>query len=391
MYYLLIILLIFRNVHGLEQQLFNKEKFQIYGADFAVNEYMAVFFENNLQQFTITPKPFSSHPKPEVLPYLRVVESMNLTQYYVYIHAIVTGTKPNHTHSVFAMIGEDKNQNFYLIVMVLSIDTINVSPTLSRQLAKPYELENLPLGIHPHNSYVCVVQLTGTLCLDISLNTTQTYENTNLWDQTAYILGQAIVVTDDHHLFLLAYRVIESQEKSSPYLYSTLLSNTSASKPLAMIDLSTNYSNHHLFEQKQYSMLSMCVHEESNMIVVGIPLLDTVVILSVQEKAQSLVINKKHVSSQIGTFFGKSVAILDNSTYAVLAQSIPTLPWSSSQIQASRSIDLKCIRQISVIDWYFIGLFYLSTRIKSKTNLRISQQSTTNSTNAYTIATISYS
>jgi hypothetical protein len=287
------------------------------------------------------------------------------------------------------MIGEDKNQNLYLIVMVISIDNIILSHTLSRQLKKTDELENLPLGIHPHNLYVCVVQLTETLCLDISLNTTQTYENTNMWDQTDYIFGQAMVVTDDHHLFLLAYRFIESEE-FSPHLYSAVLSNMSNPTLLARIDLSINHSNHHLFEQKQHSMLSISLHEESNMIVVGIPLLDMVVILSVQEKAQPPVINKTHVSSQIGTFFGKSVAMLDNNTYAVLAQSIPTLPWSSSQVQASRSIDLKCIRQISVTDLYFIGLFSLSTRNKSKTNLRISQQSTTNSTNAYTIATISY-
>jgi hypothetical protein len=344
MHYLFIVLLMCLNIPGLEQQLFNQEKNQIFGTHLAVNEYMAVFAENVLQRFTVIGNPFSSDSKPESLPYTRVISSMNLVGSFVYIHNIVTGTRPNGLNSVFAMVAEDMNNKFYLIVMLIAFNSRpDYRYILWRELIKLDALENLPLGIDPQSTYVYVVQFTHTLCLDINSNSTINYDNALLWDQEAFIFSQAIVVTEDHHLFLLGFRILESDELS-PHLYSVLLSNTSAPMPLSMIELFTEHSNNPLFNQKQHSMVSISLHKESNMIIVGVPFLDTVVVLSVREASQSPVIIRRHISSQTGTFFGKSVAMLDDNTYAVLVPSAPTLPWSSSQVQASILINSKLIR-----------------------------------------------
>ncbi|UJR34338.1 hypothetical protein I4U23_021741 [Adineta vaga] len=223
-----------------------------------------------------------------------------------------------------------KRLNYLLYFSVNN--NVQSGQTLWRKCATSYGVKSLVIGIDPSSTYTYVVQSTDTFILDINLNVTIYYSNTALWDPGEYIFAQATVVTEDHHLYLLAYRAVESEE-STPYLFTVILTNLSIPIQLPMIKLPTNQTNQDFFHQKQYTMLSMSLHEESKMIIVGIPFLDMVFILSFRENSESPIIIHKHISFKKGIFFGKSVAILDNNTYAVLLPSTPTLPWSSSQVQ----------------------------------------------------------
>ncbi|CAF1084046.1 unnamed protein product [Adineta steineri] len=219
----------------------------------------------------------------------------------------------------------------------------NSSPStrgiLWRQLEAVDRMERLALAIDPQNLYVYVVQTGQTLCLDINLNTTIVFMTNDLWD-SEWIFSQTLVITKDHYLFLLAYRAIETEE-FIPYMYVTNLFNISDPIRLSMTNLSAIQASHSVFDSGQYTTLSISVDKDSNIIIVGMPFLDTVLILSFHDKSKPPVIIKEIFSSQNGALFGKSVAILDENYYAVLAQSMSTLPWSLSQIYSLHDLDPK--------------------------------------------------
>ena len=78
--------------------------------------------------------------------------------------------------------------------------------------------------------------------------------------------------------------------------------------------------------------MSVSVHEDSQTMIIGRPQIDTVCIVSYRNPIPELIYT--HVSSKKNIGFGYSVVMLDATTYAVLARSLPTLGWSLSQVQA---------------------------------------------------------
>ncbi|UJR34416.1 hypothetical protein I4U23_021823 [Adineta vaga] len=68
-------------------------------------------------------------------------------------------------------------------------------------------------------------------------------------------------------------------------------------------------------------------------VMIGLPYMDTVFLVRVL--IDGSLIAKMHRSPQKGVNFGHSIYMTENRTYAVLASSLPTLPWSSSRVQAS--------------------------------------------------------
>jgi hypothetical protein len=323
----------FINICGVRQQLLNPDDDYALGNNLAINKHYAIFVENDLQRLIIITRPFSSDSETNILSY----KDSKLNGSIVYVYKIVLRAIQNDTYPTFAIIAEDTNHKLHLVVFRTNQWGYSNNFELWRPLDVVYEWKRLALGMDPYGTRVYVVMFGETLCLDISSNTSVMYNNGILWDQHGFIFPEAIVVTEDHSLFLLAHRVTD-QELYMPHFYSTNLSDLSipVSTPATMIKLSTLVlSEHFLEDQKQYTMLSMALNEESNMIIVGIPYLDMITIISIQEKSKPPIIIKTHVSSQKGVLFGKSVLMLDNNTYAVLAHSIPTLPWSLSQVQVS--------------------------------------------------------
>jgi hypothetical protein len=86
--------------------------------------------------------------------------------------------------------------------------------------------------------------------------------------------------------------------------------------------------------------MSISLLDEVEQFIIGIPRLDMLLFLSWNHANANKepVIVRKQNSSKKGILFGKSVALLDNNTYAVLVYALPTLPWSTSQVQVSLSL-----------------------------------------------------
>jgi hypothetical protein len=86
--------------------------------------------------------------------------------------------------------------------------------------------------------------------------------------------------------------------------------------------------------------MSISLLDEVEQFIIGIPYLDMLLFLSWNHinASKEPVIVRRYSSSQRGILFGKSVALIDNNTFAVLAYALPTLPWSTSQVQVSQPL-----------------------------------------------------
>lgn len=346
MHYLIIFLLIFFNIDKVRQRLIEQGEYDNPETCLAINEDYLVLAQNTFQRFTIIERPFSSDPIPHLVTYnsVRVYSSQVFPLSYVY--NIITGNNQTGNSSAFALIGKDEQDNMYLVVIRINkFPNFFLKESLSRPLNRPYSLRALTIAIHPKATHAYAVDISSTHCLDINENTSVSYPNVDIWDKGHFAFSRALVITEDYRFFLLAYRLTEPSaeellEKTVLFLYTVNASNMSMPIRLGTVELPVRHPDHYFSGDGQYTAFSLSVHEESNMIVVGIPHKDMVIVLSSQNQSDAPIIIRKHVSSQTNTFFGKSVVMLDANTYAVLAHSIPTLPWSSSQIQVNTSKDL---------------------------------------------------
>ncbi|CAF4973593.1 unnamed protein product, partial [Rotaria sp. Silwood1] len=139
-----------------------------------------------------------------------------------------------------------------------------------------------------------------------------------------------MVITDDNRLFIVGQRQVFSEYH--PYLYLLDFSDTSIVTCHTSIELSTFNYGHEAINMNRYTFMSISINERSQKVLVGIPSLDMIVFLT-YNVTNYVMISSYHVLNKTGTGYGKSVALLDNHTYAVLAYELPTLPWSTSQIQ----------------------------------------------------------
>ncbi|CAF4944166.1 unnamed protein product, partial [Rotaria sp. Silwood1] len=130
----------------------------------------------------------------------------------------------------------------------------------------------------------------------------------------------AIVVIEDR----IAYLAV--RWKNNLHLFVLILNNTIK---LASVEL-TKLSNDDYSADDVY--MSMSFHEQSQLIIIGIPSFDKILIVSVHTRENPKIV-KEHHSIHSGVLFGQSVAMLNDGFYAVLAHSLPTLPWSLSQVQ----------------------------------------------------------
>ncbi|UJR16885.1 hypothetical protein I4U23_003783 [Adineta vaga] len=315
---------------------------------------MVLYADNILQGFITVRKPFSSNPNTDDIVYSTIIQQSGYNISSLYIHNIATGAKPNNNSSVFALVGEDQNNDLYLIVMLIDVTSPVDIRTIWRNLTQPNIATDIVLGIDSESAHIYVVQLSLTLYFDVNSEESREYYNSELWDRRRFIRGEALAVTNDHRLFLLAYRmsgfkIREHRQRYDLCLYTVDLSNVSKPIPLEIVNWPIYFSPKFLSDHREYSTLSIVLDEELDILIAGIPSIDTVVILSIRDKSQGPVIIKEHISLQKGILFGKSVALLDNNTYAVLAYAIPSLTWFTSQIQVYSLYDRNKNQQPSFV------------------------------------------
>ena len=334
------LLLVFTGINQLEAHSNNDIYDGLYGNRFAINDHMSVYADNTIQQFTIVRRPFSSKALTDTISYGNIYRDSRLNSSTIHIHNIATGAKLNNNNSVFAFIAENMDHKSYLIVMRIPITSSDPNEIDFVELTTNNIVKQNVLGIDSDSAHICVVQLAYTLYYDVNSKKNRTYANVGLWDPHQFTIGEALAVTNDQRLFLLAYRQgkHELKPQSSRFylcLYTVYLSNVS--KPISMVpfEWTMTFPEAYLSENREYAALSLDLNEESDMLIAGIASMNSVVIFSIKDRSKPPSVFNNHTLSQKNVLFGRSVALLNNDTYAVLAYATSPLPWSSSQIQVN--------------------------------------------------------
>ncbi|CAF1093463.1 unnamed protein product [Adineta ricciae] len=332
------LLLVFTGINQLEAHSDNDMYDGLYGNRFAINDHMSVYADNNIQQFTIVRRPFSSNALTNMISYSNIYRDSRLNSSNIYIHNIATGAKLNNNNSVVAFIAETMDHKSYLIVMWIPITSSDPNEINFVELSTNNIVKQNVLGIDSDSAHIYVVQLASTLYYDVNSKINRTYHNVGFWDPHQFMIGEALAVTNDQRLFLLAYRQgkYELRPASSRFylcLYTVDLSNVS--KPISMdpFEWTMTFPVAYLSENREYAALSLDLNEESDMLIAGIASMNSVVIFSIKDRSKPPSVFNNHTLLQKNVLFGRSVALLNNDTYAVLAYATSTLPWSSSQIQ----------------------------------------------------------
>ena len=319
----LIFILIFTNLNGLEEQ-----QNDIHRSRLAVNDHICIFVDNPSKRLIILKNPFSSDPIKENVDF----NYMNINENelsFSHVHNIITGAKPNKNNSIFAFITQTNNNSYYLIVIWISLDNFKVTENKQIQLTQNIIANQIVLGIDSESKHIYVVHLSGTLYFNVNSKMFQEYYN-NFWDRQYFMIGKALAVTNDQRLYLLAYR--QKRDKKHYYcLYTVDHSNASMPISLEVIQWPIHFLSTYLNNHREFSTLSIDLNEYSNMLILGIPLVDSVLIYSIEDRLKSPILIKNHTSIEKGISFGKSVSFIDNKTYIVLVYAMST-SWSKSQI-----------------------------------------------------------
>ncbi|CAF1282790.1 unnamed protein product, partial [Didymodactylos carnosus] len=254
-----------------------------------------------------------------------------------YVYSVAAGKKQNASQSYFVHIGEDQVTGNHT-VGVISYD-VSENPCL-------YNYSNLQSFSYSHQEfYIVGVDPLGLFAYGHAINFNFVY---NLKTYEIKIQTQNIILTPpfsaypffvphalgmtENFAVVAGYAFAIDIEAYIPIVYLidlypltldftlvtnvTLLSNVGIS-----IGAAITYS-------LQYDM-SVDVNEQ-NQVLIGMPLFDTVVVLSANATNLTIVKNLNRYHSYTG--FGKSVAWIDNTTVAILVYSLAEYPRSSSII-----------------------------------------------------------
>jgi hypothetical protein len=147
---------------------------------------------------------------------------------------------------------------------------------------------------------------------------------------------KAFVVTEDHYIFAVGQRFTNFQ--FLPYLLVLNFQSSSNASLSSATELSNLNFGPSSIDITRHTTMSISLLDQVEQFIIGIPRLDMLLFLSWNptNASKEPMIVRKHNSSQKGILFGKSVALIDNNTFAVLAYALPTLPWSTSQVQVSQ-------------------------------------------------------
>ncbi|CAF3036505.1 unnamed protein product [Rotaria sp. Silwood2] len=318
----------------------NQAEYDSYGSLLAMNEHLAIFAQNDKSQFSIITNPTT----PALSHYCsaRYITIEHYPKSWTYfIYSLAIGAKQNSTQLYFAYIDEDwRNDVFLSVVRFEKRDSgcVAIDAYFSIYLGTEYMRESCIVGMDPYGKRAYAVGVFYTIFVDIETGQEYIVYHSDLHGGLSYFqifFPKAMVVTDDNQLFIVGQRQISSEYH--PYLYLFDFSDISMVTYHTSIELSTFNYGQEAINMNRYTFMSISINERSRKVLVGIPSLDMIVFLT-YNVTNYVMIAGYHVLNKTGTGYGKSVTLLDNHTYAVLAYELPTLPWSTSQIQVRRNI-----------------------------------------------------
>ncbi len=318
----------------------NLDEYDAYGSLLAINEYLAIIAQNDQEHFMIITNPFTNHSNKCTLPYDTIQDNLGSITRFVYNVAI--GAKQNASQLVFSYVDENWRRDVFLTIIFLESTNTDCVQLLNRTTVNITDLhmqEQALVGMDPYGKRAYAMGTYYTICIEIEtginwqLDTRKLFSNQK--NSEDLFFPKAIVVTEDHYIFAVGQRFTNLQ--FLPYL---LVLNFQPSYNVTLSS-ATQLSNYNFGSSSIHitrdSTISISFLDEVEQFIIGIPHLDMLLFLSWNHAnpSQEPVIVRKHISSQKGILFGKSVALIDNNTFAVLAYALPTLPWSTSQVQVS--------------------------------------------------------
>ncbi len=319
----------------------NLDEYDAYGSLLAINEYLSILAQNDEERFSIITYPFTNRSTNCTLSYN--TKENNVSSLTRFVYNVAIGAKQNASQLIFSYIDENWRRDVFLTIVFLNFTTTGCIELVNRTRVNMTDLkmqENGLVGMDPGGKWAYAIGTYYIVCVDVEtgvdwqLNTEELLNNETNFGNLFF--PKAFVVTEDQYIFLVGQRFTNFQ--FLPYLLVinflpssniTLFSSTELSK-FNFGPLSVNIT--------RYSSMSISLLDQIQQFIIGIPHLDMIIILSWDEKnvSKNPLIVQNYISSESGIYFGKSVALLDNNTFAVLAHMLPTLPWSTSQVQVSQ-------------------------------------------------------
>jgi hypothetical protein len=308
-----------------------------------MNEHLAIIAQNDQEYFTIITNPFTNQSNKCTLSYNTIQHRLASMTRFIYNIAI--GVKQNASQLVFSYIDENWQRDVFLTVVFLeTIDTgcVKVAKRITANMTDLNMREQALVAMDPYGERAYAIGTFYLVYIDIETGVRWQWNLVNLLDSTGDLenvfFPKEAVITEEHYIVTIGQRFTRLQ--FLPYLLVLNITSPSNITVMSAIQLSEYNFGPSSIDITRYSMMSMSLLDHLKQFVVGIPSLDMLIFLSWNSKnaSEEPIIIRKYTSPRRGIAFGKSVALLNDNTYAVLAYKLPTLPWSTSQVQVSQKL-----------------------------------------------------
>ena len=299
--------------------------YDIYGERLAINEYFGVLADNDLEQFQIFYSIYSSNT---------CIQSLNYLYFDQYIYSVAVGSRQNASQYYFAYIGEYENMTSQTFFGFQTMTNCNVSQghNIIINLNEKYQRNSI-IGIDPYGTLVFVVSSTQVFCFNI--NSGLMNELTITFPFPWQYSPRSIVVDEHQIAHTIGYFCQQEFRCYIDFLQISIDSLISTLKYTKQILSNNDIHSGRLFESTSpMTDMSLSMNIDLKIFLVGIPYDNTIYIYNYSTNGTYSLMSSL-TYNQVGAGFGKSVAWLDNETIAILAYSLPTLPWSTSQIQVN--------------------------------------------------------
>jgi hypothetical protein len=321
----------------------NLDEYDAYGSLLAINEYLAILAQNDQEHFTIITNPFTNQSNKCALPYDTIQHNLSSMTRFVYNVAI--GAKQNESQLVFSYIDENWRRDVFLTIVFLESTNTGCVRAANRIAVNITDLkmqEHALVGMDPYGKrayamgtyYIVYVEIETAIRWQLDIE--KFLDNRNNFGNLFF--PKAFVITEDQYIFAVGQRFTNLQ--FLPYLLVLNFLSPSNITVLSTTKLSEYNFGPSSIDITRSSTMSISLIDHIQQFIIGIPFLDMLVFLLWDNTNASTepVIVRKYISPQRGTLFGKSVALLDDNTFAVLAHTLSTPPWCSSQVQVSEAL-----------------------------------------------------
>ena len=343
----LFLLLLFSNIVRFEGDISDRFHLETMGSQLAIVDELLIFADNIHRRLII--RAIDTRVSMETkfdIDYRELLRKDDNSQNLNHVYSLVMNSKPVNKEFAVAIVGEDIENELHLLLLRVNKTTTKDNLDIwSDSILREIYREPISFAIDPSGEQICLIISDETICYDTRSKKRTRYDNDDLWEPMSITIGVSMIFLEDQRAFVVAYRFDKWERVQRPYVYVANFSDPSQPVPIGMVPLSSEYPWESLIPQAlDDPPMPISVHEDSKTMIIGMPFIDTVYILSFEDVLPKLIFT--HISPEKNIEFGQSVAMLDGKSYAVLARSLPTLPWALSRIQVNDTSSPSTFRRV---------------------------------------------